>query len=172
MARRLTTFSKLLIVLLILAALFFGGQWVLNNTGIGQDLKDKAEQERTEEADNEERNSNTSESSSTKAKGSKSGGLFNKKSSGGSSDEDVLRVQLVTWPGYAPGLYFNEGAEANTRSRFFKDYGFKVEFTTENDLINAMNAWLADEYDVIVQTADAYPLYTSCLLYTSPSPRD
>jgi NitT/TauT family transport system substrate-binding protein len=161
MARRLTTFSKLLIVLLILAALFFGGQWVLNNTGIGQDLKDKAEQERTEQADSDERNTNTSESSSTKTSGSKSGGLFNKKSSGGGSDDDVLRVQLVTWPGYAPGLYFNEGADANTRSRFFKDYGFKVEFTTENDLINAMNAWLSDEYDVIVQTADAYPLYTS-----------
>ncbi|MBK7010569.1 MAG: hypothetical protein IPH36_19050 [Saprospiraceae bacterium] len=31
----------------------------------------------------------------------------------------------------------------------------------ENDLINAMNAWIAGEYDVIVQTADAFPLYTA-----------
>jgi NitT/TauT family transport system substrate-binding protein len=31
----------------------------------------------------------------------------------------------------------------------------------EDDLINAMNAWIADEYDVAVQTADAFPLYTA-----------
>ena len=74
---------------------------------------------------------------------------------------DVLRVQLVTWGGYAPGLYFNEGAQANTASQFYKDYGFKVEFKVENDLINALNAWISDEYDVIVQTADAFPLYTA-----------
>ena len=162
MAKRLTTFSKLLIVLLILAALFFGGQWVMNNTKVGQDLKDKAEQERKEQDDYDTNNSNSS-SSESKATSSKDGGLFNKnnKKRSGSDDGDVLRVQLVTWPGYAPGLYYNEGADANTRSRYFKDYGFKVEFTREDDLINAMNAWLADEYDVIVQTADAYPLYTS-----------
>ena len=75
--------------------------------------------------------------------------------------DDVLNVQLVSWGGYAPGLYFNEGAVANTRSRFYKDYGFKVNFILDNDLINAMNAWIADEYDVIVQTADAFPLYTA-----------
>ena len=158
MAKRLTTFSKLLIVLLILAALFFGGQYIMNNTKIGQDLKDKAEQDKTETNDSDDRNNDTSDA---KTSSSKDGGLFNKNNRSGSNDGDVLRVQLVTWPGYAPGLYFNEGADANTRSRFYKDYGFKVEFTREDDLINAMNAWLADEYDVIVQTADAYPLYTS-----------
>ncbi len=160
MARRLTTFSKLLIVLLILAGLFFGGQYIMNNTQIGQDLKDKAEQEKTESNDSDSRNNDTS-NADTKTASSKDGGLFNKSNRSGSKDGKVLRVQLVTWPGYAPGLYFNEGADANTRSRFYKDYGFKVEFTREDDLINAMNAWLADEYDVIVQTADAYPLYTS-----------
>jgi NitT/TauT family transport system substrate-binding protein len=163
MAKRLTTFSKLLIVLLILAALFFGGQWVMNNTKIGQDLKDKAEQERTEQSNSDRNDSNNSSTSNAESKtsGSKDGGLFSKNSRSGSKDDKVLRVQLVTWPGYAPGLYYNEGADANTRSRYYKDYGFKVEFTREDDLINAMNAWLADEYDVIVQTADAYPLYTS-----------
>jgi len=46
MARRLTMFSKLLIVFIILAAVGFGGKWVLDNTSFGQKLKHKAEQER------------------------------------------------------------------------------------------------------------------------------
>ena len=78
-----------------------------------------------------------------------------------SNDPNTLEVQLVTWGGYAPGLYFNEGAVANVRSRFFKEYGFKVEFKVENDLLNALSAWIAGEYDVLVQTADAFPLYTA-----------
>ena len=44
---------------------------------------------------------------------------------------------------------------------FYTDYGFKVDFKVENDLINALNAWIAGEYDVLVQTADAFPLYTA-----------
>jgi len=161
MAKRLTTFSKLLIVALILAILFFGGQWILNNTSFGSDLKDKAEQAKTEEEGRREETKNSQTTSESKSASSKDGGLFNKNKSSGDRDDNVLRVQLVTWPGYAPGLYFNEGPNANTRSRFFKDYGFKVEFSREDDLINAMNAWMADEYDIIVQTADAFPLYTS-----------
>ncbi len=162
MARRLTTFSKLLIVLLVLLALFFGGQWILNNTSVGQDLKEKAEQQAEDARAEKENSSSTNNNSSSESKtnsGNKKDGLFSK--SGRTDDGKTLRVQLVTWPGYAPGLYFNEGADANTRSRYFKDYGFKVEFSLEDDLINAMNAWLAGEYDIIVQTADAFPIYTS-----------
>lgn len=148
MARRLTMFSKLLITLLILAALFFGARWIFNNTEFGQDLKEKTEQSRSDEAG----------SSSDE----KSGGLFNRSgNSDASADENTLRVQLVMWGGYAPGLYFNEGAQANTRSRFYKDYGVKVDFKMENDLMNALNAWIADEYDILVQTADAFSFYTA-----------
>ena len=138
MARRLTAFSKFLITLAILAGIFFLGRYVLNNTEFGKELLEEGQAELS---------------------GEDNGG-----SSwlGGNDDNDkVLKVQLVTWGGYAPGLYWNEGAAANAASRFFKDYGFKVDFKLENDLINAMNAWISDEYDVIVQTADAFPLYTS-----------
>lgn len=75
-------------------------------------------------------------------------------------DDDVLTVQLVTWGGYAPGLYFNEGAGPSEMSRYFKDYGLKVNFVKNDDLLNALNAWIAGEYDILVQTADAFPLYT------------
>ena len=163
MAKRLTGFSKLLITLLILALLFFGGKYVLDNTSFGKDLKVKAQEEQEARQDESSSDTRNHQNGSDKAssKSDKSGGLFGKKGEAGSRDAKTLRVQLVTWPGYAPGLYFNEGAAANTRSRFFKEYGFKVEFIREDDLINAMESWMAGEYDIIVQTADAFPLYTS-----------
>lgn len=152
MARRLTMFSKLLIVFIILAAIGFGGKWVLDNTSFGQTLKEKAEQEQSQRSDDDSATESSSENTDSNR------GLFDRNKG---KDDDVLRVQLVTWPGYAPGLYFNEGANANTRSRFYKDYGFKVEFTREDDLMNALDAWAADQYDVLVQTADAFSLYTA-----------
>jgi NitT/TauT family transport system substrate-binding protein len=139
MATRLTGFSKLVITLLILTAIFFGGRYLLNSTKLGQDLKKQAEEASADKGSTDEKGSTTS----------------------GTRDPNTLRVQLVTWGGYAPGLYFNEGPNANEQSRFFKDYGFKVEFKVENNLLNAMNAWMAGEYDILVQTADAFPLYTA-----------
>ncbi len=165
MAQRLTSFSKLLITALILALIFFGGKFLLENTGLGDKVEEVREKEKQERAEGqrEKENNKGSESSNSGKASSDNGGLFNKDNNKRStaSGEDVLRVQLVTWPGYAPGLYFNEGAEASINSRFYKEYGFKVEFRREDDLINALNAWFADEYDVLVQTADAFPLYTS-----------
>jgi NitT/TauT family transport system substrate-binding protein len=143
MATRLTGFSKLLITLAILAAIFFGGKHLLNNTKLGQDLKKQAE---ASSAQNGTNNPSTTAGNT---------------STSGPRDPNTLRVQLVTWGGYGPGLYWNEGAQPNVNSRYFKDYGFKVEFKVENDLIAAMNAWMAGEYDVLVQTADAFPLYTA-----------
>ena len=136
MATRLTGFSKLMITLAILAVIFFGVRYLLNNTKVGQDIKNQA---------------------ATTEQESKDPGT----PAAANNDPNTLKIQLVSWGGYAPGLYFNEGAAANTNSRFYKDYGFKVDFKLENDLINAMNAWIAGEYDIIVQTADAFPLYTS-----------
>lgn len=135
MATRLTAFSKFVITLLILGVVVGGGYFLLNKTAFGTNLKKKADEAKSED----------------KRDGETTG--FN-------DDENTLVVQLVSWGGYGPGLYFNEGSEPNERSRFFKEYGFKVRFVLENDLINAMNAWIADEYDIAVQTADAFPLYT------------
>lgn len=140
MATRLTGFSKLIITLLILATIMYAGWYVLNNTQFGQQLKEEAEKEVQAKSENDK-------ASLSKTKGD--------------SGDKVLRVQLVTWGGYAPGLFYNKGAIANKKSLFYKEYGFEVEFTLENDLINALNSWIAGEYDVLVQTADAFPLYTS-----------
>lgn len=136
MATRLTAFSKFFITLIILGVIGGGVWYIFNKTAWGQNQRKKAEELKTE--------NETTETPKT----------------GFNDDDNTLVVQLVTWGGYGPGFYFNEGAEPNEQSRFFKDYGFKVRFVVENDLMNAMNAWIADEYDVAVQTADAFPLYT------------
>lgn len=136
MARRLTTFSKLLITMLIVGGVVFAGNYVLNQTEWGRSLRNRS------------------------ADGDFGGDGARDKNSRGQDDDDVLTVQLVTWGGYAPGLYFNEGFEASTRSRFYKDYGLKVRFVKNDDLMAALNAWIAGEYDILVQTADAFPLYT------------
>lgn len=129
MARKLTTFSKLLITIGILAGLFFGGKYILNNTQLGLDIKEKAE------------------SASTETDGIVSG----------NSNEDVLKVQLFTWGGYAPGLYFNNGWEASKNSRFYKEYGLLVKFILIDDFNASRQAWKADEVHLIGQTADAFP---------------
>lgn len=156
---RLTSFSKLIITLGILLLVFFGGKWVLNNTSFGQGLQDTVQDAKAEQEAQAKNSQNNSESSTTTSNSSST-----KAETVGATDENgdkVLRVQLVSWGGYAPGLYFNEGALANARSRFYKDYGFKVDFKLNNDLLGAMDAWIAGEYDVLVQTADAFPLYTA-----------
>ena len=156
MARRLTSFSKLLITVLIIAALFFGIQYFLKNTQVGRDLVGNSEKTETQARKKDNTNSNNKSSSNTKSS---------------IDDNDVLTVQLVTWGGYAPGLYFNEGSEPSTRSRYYLDYGLNVKFVRDDDLINAMNAWFAGEYDILVQTADAFPLYTAPEDIASAKPR-
>jgi NitT/TauT family transport system substrate-binding protein len=139
---RLTSLSKLLITLTILASIFFGTKYFLDNTAVGAKLKEQAAEQSQTNSDN------TSSSTSDNA-------LHSPK------DPNTLRVLIGAWGGCAPGLYFNEGSSANTNSRFFKDYGFKVDFKLQKDQASAMEAWGAGEYDVIVQTADAFPLVTA-----------
>ncbi len=149
---QLTSFSKFLITLAILALVFFGGKYIYNNTGFGKKLQDSVEEAKKE---------NANQNGSTTTGSTSSGKTANSTPAVDRNGVKTLRVQLVTWGGYAPGLYFNEGAKANLRSRFYKDYGFKVDFKLNNDLFNALDGWIADEYDVLVQTADAFPLYTA-----------
>lgn len=151
---RLTGFSKLLITLLILGIIFFGGRYIFQNTSFGKGLQEQIENAKAE-------TSSDSSTDNTATTTSSNSGKPNPPLGGSTRDDNTLVVQLVTWGGYAPGLYFNEGAVANTRSRFYKDYGIKVDFKLNNDLFNALDGWIAGEYDVLVQTADAFPLYTA-----------
>ncbi len=70
--------------------------------------------------------------------------------------ERVIKVGVVTWGGYAGGQYFNEGFEANKKSRFYKDYGFMVEFKVLDDFVASRNAWKTGDVDLLWATIDAF----------------
>jgi NitT/TauT family transport system substrate-binding protein len=135
MARKLTTFSKLLITLIIVAILFFGITYLRDNGFFGDMATNN-----TEEAGNSGSNTNS-----------------NTSNSGSTSSDDVIKVGVVTWGGYAGGQYFNEGFEATTKSRFYKDYGFKVEFQVLDDFDASRNAFKSGDVDLLWATIDAFP---------------
>lgn len=140
MATRLTGLSKLLITLLILAIIFCGGYFLLNKTSLGASLKEKSEA--AVEKSNEENSGRIKIDTKTNK-------VF--------KDEEVLKVQVFTWGGYAPGIYFNEGFEASERSRFWRDYGIPVEFVLMDDFDATRQAWVADEVHLLGNTVDAMP---------------
>lgn len=131
---RLTTFSKLLIVFLVLLGLFFGFQYMMDQGLIG---------------DAEGSSATRSESSE-----SSGGGFFG---GGSSSDEDPIKIGVVTWGGYAGGQYFNEGFKASAESRFKKEYDLDVEFVLNDDVDASLNAWKGGEIDLHWYTIDAFP---------------
>ncbi len=141
MASRLTAFSKFLITLLILGVLFFAGRYFLNNTKIGQDLK-----KQSSESASKQGQSNDNQTSSN-----------NGNSGSNELSRDAVKVGVVTWGGYAGGEYFNEGFKANTNSRYYKEYGFPVEFKILDDVPVSREAWKNDEVNLLWCTIDALP---------------
>lgn len=89
----------------------------------------------------------------------------------GSDAPVVIRVGVVTWGGYVGGQYFNEGFKAYTKSRFYKEYGIKVEFVIIDDFEASRNAWKAGELDLLWVTADAFPTETQALIDGGYDPR-
>lgn len=71
--------------------------------------------------------------------------------------KDVINIGVVTWGGYAGGQYFNEGFDANTSSRFYKDYGFKVKFEVIDDFDASREAFKNGNIDLLWGTIDALP---------------
>ncbi len=128
MARRLTTFSKFLIVLLVVGAAAFGIRY-LQKSGAFNNVSN-----------------NSSDSTTTPGK-----------------DDDVIDVAVVTWGGYAGGQYFNEGFKASEKSRFYKEYGIKVDFKVLDDVDASLAAWKNGEIDVHWYTVDAFPTILSGL---------
>lgn len=125
MASRLTTFSKFLIVMLVVGAAYFGITQ-LNKKGI----LDKVAKDQSSQDD---------------------------KKSSDRTDDDVIRIGVVTWGGYAGGQYFNDGFAANTTSRYYKDYGLKVEFKVMDDVTASLEAWKNGDLDLHWYTIDAFP---------------
>lgn len=71
--------------------------------------------------------------------------------------KEVINVGVVTWGGYAGGQYFNEGFKANENSRFFKEFGFKVNFEVIDDFDASRDAFKNGNIDLLWATIDALP---------------
>lgn len=82
--------------------------------------------------------------------------------------KDVINVGVVTWGGYAGGQYFNEGFKANTNSRFYKDYGFKVNFKVIDDFDASRDAFKNGDIDLMWATIDAFPTEVEGLAQYQP----
>ncbi len=130
---RLTPFSRLLLTVLIVAGVFFSVRFLLNNTGFGKKIVEQNAQ-----------NGTTKDGPSD-------------------TDPSTVKVGVVTWGGYAGGQYFNEGFKANTQSRYYKDYGFKVDFKVLDDFEASRAAFKNGDVDLLWCTVDALPTEMSAL---------
>jgi NitT/TauT family transport system substrate-binding protein len=126
---KLTTFSKLLIVFLVVAAAFFGIRYATNSGMFGGEGSG----------------------------GDDYGSTAPSRNSSRSGNDDAIKIGVVTWGGYAGGQYFNEGFAASTASRFSKEYGIDVEFVLNDDVDASLNAWKAGDIDLHWYTIDAFP---------------
>ncbi len=127
--RKLTTFSKFILTMVIVGGLAYGFIYLRDN---GYLASLGIESEGTD-------------------------GPKKKKKKGGSSDENTINIGVVTWGGYAAGQYFNEGFEASEESRFYKDYGFKVNFMILDNPVTSRKAFENNEVDLLWATIDAFP---------------
>ena len=132
MAGRLTTFSKLLITMLIVGAIVIGGKYILDNTEAGQDIKKQTE---------------TVQDAGSNSGASSNAPKTNSNAASGIPSQDIIKVGVVTWAGYAAGQYFNEGFEPSKQSRFYKDYGFALEFKVLDDFVASREAWKSNDVD-------------------------
>lgn len=75
----------------------------------------------------------------------------------------VIKIGVVTWGGYVGGQYFNEGFKATEASRFFQNYGFKVQFVLDDDFNAGRDAFKSGEIDLLWATVGAFTTEVSGL---------
>jgi NitT/TauT family transport system substrate-binding protein len=74
------------------------------------------------------------------------------------SGTPVVRVGLNVWGGNAPGIYYNGGLAATTKSRFYTDEGILVEIKVIDDLDAIRSAFKSGDIDVMgLTTVDSLP---------------
>jgi len=128
MKTKLTPFAKLLIVVVVLAALAFAVKY------LGLVDFSQITNSNSNGTNNQSKNVNSNYDASGK----------------------TIRVGVVTWGGYAGGEYFNRGFKPNAASRYLKEYGFNVEFKVLDDFNASRDAWKSDKVDLLWATIDAF----------------
>jgi NitT/TauT family transport system substrate-binding protein len=87
---------------------------------------------------------------------------------GVAKDTPLYNVCVVTWGGYAGGQYFNEGFSANKESRFYKEYGFLVNFTVIDDFATSRDSFKSGICNLLWVTIDAFPTEIESLSKLNP----
>lgn len=70
------------------------------------------------------------------------------------STDGLIRVGIVSWPGYAGGLVANNGLDPDKDSLFWKDYGLLVKFEEQNDTEKLKAAFARGDLDIMWSTVD------------------
>jgi hypothetical protein len=154
MAKRLTTFSKLLITLVILAVLFFGGKYLLNETAVGQDLKEQAgvetatrqessgEQKNTEESKIQDRPSGTFDFEAPKPQNGRLKGVVELGASGFNSfiinEDKADRWELKKAEYGASLVYENMASEQDVRDGLKKYIATMLDYGVDGNEIHFM----------------------------------
>lgn len=161
---RLTTFSKLLIMIVLVAIIAFGLITARNSGVLDKIAPPEKEQEDisgwTKNNDNKPADAVKKDEPSDAGKSNtpvKNTQPKDNNRRGGDDFDGTFDVGVVTWGGYAGGQYFNEGFQASEKSRFYKDYGFKVNFKVLDDFEASRAAWKAGDVDLLWATIDAFP---------------
>jgi len=71
--------------------------------------------------------------------------------------KEVIKIGVVTWPGYLGGQYMNGGFEPSRESRYFQEYGILVQFKVLDDFLASRKAFENGEVDLLWCTVDALP---------------
>src|SRR5580765_1378487 len=83
-----------------------------------------------------------------------------------------IKVAIVTWGGYAGGIFANGGNAPNKESLFFKDQGIEVELLVIDDFEKSRDAFRAGGdkggVDIMWSTVDAFALEYSGLKKLNP----
>lgn len=151
--KKLTTFSKIIITVAIVAAIVFGVRFLVQNTSLGSKLdevKEEAARDQEQKAiEKEQKRLAKEEQKRLEEEAAKQAEL----------NKTQLRVQLFDNGSAIPGIYFNKGWKGNAESRFFTEFGFKVEFVLFDNFDKAMDAWEKDEFDVMIHSIDEMPSF-------------
>ena len=93
----------------------------------------------------------TSTSTTTTETTKSSGNWLTNLFSGKSAD---LTIGLNTWSGFAPPVWYNDGKDVNKESKFYKEFGLKLQINQMDDRKVCIESLLADQVDAIYTTTD------------------
>lgn len=68
----------------------------------------------------------------------------------------VIRIGVVTWPGYLGAQYWNNGFLPNEGSRYRSNYGFDVQFVLLEDQLASRSALISGEIDLLWSTVESF----------------